>query len=214
MTLNDIKKAALALMFTNYSDDLADENVNVDNLSSEEYTQYTVNMNASINRCLGRIESAGVLPLKTQEITTATTGSVSGNFARYDLSELANKFKSVSRIAKETASGEYIPSVKYHEEGTTVVLPPLESGEKYIVIYHWSPNRVSVTAVSSTDVDVPDNIAEIIPYYIKADLYEEDEPNLALQARNIFESLLTQLVVDESDGIHGGVVNVWGGGLQ
>lgn len=213
MTLNDIKKAALALMFTNYSDDLADANVNVDNLSSEEYTQYTVNMNASINRCLGRIESAGVLPLKTQEITTATTGSVSGNFARYNLSTLASDFLSVSRIAKETAGGEYIPSVKYHVEGTTVVLPPLETGDKYIVIYRRRPTRISITAVSSTVVDVPDNIAEIIPYYIKADLYEEDEPNLALQARNIFESLLMQFVVDESSGDQG-VVNVWGGGNQ
>lgn len=211
MTLNDIKKAALALMFTNYSDDLSDENV--DSLSSEEYTQYLVNMNASINRALGRIESAGVLPLKTQEITTATTGTVSGNFARYDLSTLASEFKSISRIAKETASGEYISSVKYHVEGTTLVVAPLDTGDKYIVIYHWRPNRVSITAGSYTAVDVPDNIAEIIPYYIKADLYEEDEPNLALQARNIFESLLSQFVVDESSG-DAGVVNVWGGGLQ
>ena len=211
MTLNDIKKAALALMFTNYSDDLSSEDV--DNLSSEEYTQYLVNMNASINRALGRIESAGVLPLKTQEITTATTDTVSGNFARYDLSTLASKFKSISRIAKETASGEYISSVKYHVEGTTLVVAPLDTGDKYIVIYHWRPNRVSITAGSYTVVDVPDNIAEIIPYYIKADLYEEDEPNLALQARNIFESLLSQFVVDESSG-DAGVVNVWGGGLQ
>jgi len=211
MTLNDIKKAALALMFTNYSDDLAD--VDVDTLSSEEYTQYLVNMNASINRCLGRIESAGVLPLKTQEITTATTGSVSGNFARYDLSLLANLFKSVSRIAKESASGEYIPSVKYHLEGTTVVLPPLETGEKYIIIYRPKAPRVSIGSPSYAVVNVPENIAEIIPYYIKADLYEEDEPDLALQARNIFESLLAQLVVDESS-VDQGVVNVWGGGNQ
>lgn len=211
MTLNDIKKAALALMFTNYSDDLAD--VDVDTLSSEEYTQYLVNMNASINRCLGRIESAGVLPLKTQEITTATTGSVSGNFARYDLSLLANLFKSVSRIAKESASGEYIPSVKYHLEGTTVVLPPLETGEKYIIIYRPKAPRVFISSPSYAVVNVPENIAEIIPYYIKADLYEEDEPDLALQARNIFESLLAQLVVDESS-VDQGVVNVWGGGNQ
>lgn len=211
MTLNDIKKAALALMFTNYSDDLAD--VDVDTLSSEEYTEYLVNMDASINRCLGRIESAGVLPLKTQEITTATTGSVSGNFSRYDLSLLANGFKSVSRIAKESASGEYIPSVKYHLEGTTVVLPPLETGEKYIIIYRPKAPRVFIGSPSYAVVDVPDNIADIIPYYIKADLYEEDEPNLALQARNIFESLLMQFVVDESSGDQG-VVNVWGGGNQ
>lgn len=213
MTLNDIKKAALQLMFANYSDDLTDENV--DEISNEEYTQYLVNMNASINRCLGRIESANVLPLKTISITPATAkeSTSSDTFSRYELKTLASDFLSLSRIAKECGC-EYKPSVKYHIEGTVVVLEPLKEGEQYIVVYRRRPARISIGAVSSTTVDVPDNIAELIPYYIKADLYEEDEPNLALQSRNIFESLLTQLVVDESDGIPGGVVNVWGGGLQ
>lgn len=213
MTLNDVKKAALQLMFANYSDDLTDENV--DEISNEEYTQYLVNMNASINRALGRIESAGVLPLKTISITPATAkeSTSSDTFSRYDLKTLASDFLSLSRIAKESARG-YIPSVPYHIEGTVVVLEPLKEGEQYIVVYRRRPARISIASVSSTTVDAPDNIAEIIPYYIKADLFEEDEPNLALQARNIFESLLTQLVVDESDGIPGGVVNVWGGGNQ
>lgn len=42
MTINDIEKNALALMFTNYEQDLSEQDIDL--LKSEEYSKYTVNM--------------------------------------------------------------------------------------------------------------------------------------------------------------------------
>ncbi len=46
----------------------------------------------------------------------------------------------------------------------------------------------------SEEIDLPDALARMIPYFIKADLFEFDEPSLSATARNIFESALTEYV--------------------
>lgn len=45
----------------------------------------------------------------------------------------------------------------------------------------------AITPPDKERVHIPIDVQLLIPYYIKADLYEEDEPALAAQARNIFE---------------------------
>lgn len=205
MTLNDIKIAALELMFTNYSDDLRDQDV--DDITSEEYTQYLVNMDQSINRALGRIESAGVLaPRKI--VLTRENGEVGDYFTRYSIPELASDIMSVTRIAKENGT-DYQQSVDWKTEADEIVIPTLGEGEKYVLIYSRRVRRVLPGAESSTVIDLPQHLAEIIPYFIKADLYEEDEPKLATQARNIFEAFL-QTYVYNDEGASGGVKNIWG----
>ena len=206
MTLNDIKIAALQLMFTNYSDDLRDQDV--DDLTSEEYTQYLVNMDACINRCLGRLESAGVIAPKTLTLTKQN-GVESDYYVTYDLATLASDFKDIVRITKKTQY-EYLANVHYELEGDSLILPLLNSGETYTLIYRYRPARIAIGAESSTAINLPDSLTELIPYFIKAELYEEDEPKLATQARNIFESMLSQLIRNENSG-QTSVYNHWEG---
>ena len=205
MTLNDIKISALQLMFTNYSDDLRNENV--DEMTNEEYTKYTLNMDASINRCLGRLETAGVLSLGSVELE-AEDGIVGDYNTKFDLSELATDFRSVARVIYENGS-QYEPSIGYTMEGDTIVLSNLKSGV-YRVLYNRRITRIVIGALSSTEVGVPDYLAEIIPYFIKSELYEEEEPEIASQARNIFEAMLSTFIRTETSG-QSGVVNIFGG---
>ena len=206
MTINDIKKATLALMFANYADDLRDENV--DEFTDPQYTKYTVNMDASINRALARIEAARVLPLASVTLTSEN-GTGDSWRRRWNLSSLASDFMAVSRVIREGAWG-YESSVHYEMEGNTVVLPFLAEDEDYRVLYHRRVARIALAAPSSTVVDVPDYVADIIPYWVKADLYEEDEANMAVAARNTFEQMLAALTPADGNG-QGGVKDVFSG---
>lgn len=208
MTINDIEKNALAIMFTNYENDLSEQDVDL--ITDEEYRKYTVNMKACINRALMRIQRAKVLPLKKKVIDGTTTGENDGFLARYNLEELIPDLFEIKRIA--CSARRYTPSVSFQIEAGTLVLPSLHGGE-YIVIYEPKLQRVALNAASSTNIDIPDEIAEIIPYFIKAELYEEDEPSLALQARNIFEATLDSLKRDNYN-TQASVVNVMGGGYD
>ena len=208
MTINDIKIATLQLMFANYADDLRE--VNVDELTNEEYTKYTVNMDAAINRALARIEAARVLPLKSVSLTAAN-GTVGDYLTRWSLTTLASDFLAVSRVIHEGPWG-YDSSIHYEMEGDDIVLPNLDSGESYRVLYYRHPSRVTIAGASSATIDVPDRIAEIIPYWVKADIYEEDEPSAAVAARNIFEQLLAMLPSPDSNG-QCGVKDIYGGAV-
>ena len=44
------------------------------------------------------------------------------------------------------------------------------------------------------DTKLTDELLALIPYFVKSELYEEDEPQMAAQARNIFEASLEALI--------------------
>lgn len=61
-------------------------------------------------------------------------------------------------------------------------IKPLDDKE-YVKFTDDTPN--------DTEIDfIPDELQEIIPYFIKGELYQEDEPNVAGASMNYFESLL------------------------
>lgn len=64
--------------------------------------------------------------------------------------------------------------------------------EKDVVYYVEYLVAIDPPIDDNADIPIPDELARIIPYYIKADLYEEEEPGLAAQSRNIFESYLDE----------------------
>lgn len=206
MTINEIEKNALAIMFTNYENDLSEQDVDL--ITDEGYRKYTVNMKACINRALMRIQRADVLPLKSFTIDSATPCDNDGYQARYNLNMLIPDLFDIERIIFESACG-YNPSVSFQTEAGTLVLIPLREGERYTVIYEPKVQRVALNALSSTEINIPDDIADIIPYFIKAELYEEDEPSLAAQARNIFEATLDSLKRNDR-AAQSSVINVFG----
>ena len=53
---------------------------------------------------------------------------------------------------------------------------------------------ITATTDNSETLNIPEALARIVPYFIKAELYEQDEPELSATARNIFESALTEYV--------------------
>ena len=66
--------------------------------------------------------------------------------------------------------------------------------EMFTFEYYPILPHITATTDNQTEIEIPETLARIIPYFVKAELYELDEPNLSATARNIFENALTEYV--------------------
>lgn len=184
MTVGDIKIQALKLMFVSYSDDIGVENMDAFK-GSENYRAYLVNMNGSIDRCLADIEKRCVLPVKTLELVPKSE-PIHGYMTRIDID--APDFYEIERISKESLY-EYDGNHPYMREGNTLLFTTFDTGAKYRLMYYPRVER-TVGLADADDIGLPEEIAAFVPYFIKGDLFREDEPNEASEARNWYESAM------------------------
>lgn len=190
MKVGDIKIEAIKLMFANYSFDMDISSLQT-MISNENYGSYIVNMKGSIARALDRIENACVVPTKVYTIKNEDT-IFNKYHIRFDLSKIEDFF-AIDRISAEYSNGEYDGSVSYELEGNELILN--NANAQYRIIYYPKIKTIDDSIEDTDDIWIPDNIARLIPYFIKGDLYQEEEPNLAADARNIFEACLDDLKV-------------------
>lgn len=188
MRVGDIKVEAIKLMFTNYGFDFGIDELQT-MLSDENYSSYIVNMNGSIARALDRIENACVVPLKRKEISLNNCEGTR-NFIRFDTSKI-DDFFILDRVTAEYDSGEYAGNVEYELEGDILILPNHKAN--YTILYYPTIKTMDDSVLDTDEIWIPDKIARLIPYFIKGDLYQEEEPALAADARNIFEASLDDL---------------------
>ncbi len=191
MKLGEIKIETLKLMFTNMNDDI-DTDMLDRYMQDENYKGYLYAMPGAINRCFARIEERKVLPSRTR-LLKASEGKASNVYIRYDLSALINDFYTVERVVYESKDGEYNGDYDYIMEGSDIVLKRVNEGDSYTVIYKPTITRVTITTPNETEIDIPEGIASYIPYYVKGDLFRDDEPNEASEARNWFEQSLDEI---------------------
>lgn len=192
MKLGEIKIEALKLMFVNYNIDLEIDKLQ-DLALDENYGSYLVNMPGAINRCFSVIEDKGVLPVKAYTLK-AENGLASGVFMRFDLSKLIKDYFAIERLVFSSPCGEYIGDFDYQKEGETIVIKDFDENDTYTVLYLPKIERISALTENDTEIDIPDNIAQHIPYFIKGDLYRDDEPNEASEARNWFEAAMDAIL--------------------
>lgn len=209
MTIGEIKIATLKLMFTNYSDKIAatdgNGNDNIVNLEEDpEYGSFLVNMNEAINRGLQRISMVGALPTKSFVIqSNSTTRNI-----RFDLKTIED-YGTLIRVIKESPD-TYFANVPYVREETGVIrLDALRDDETYRIIYRPKIAVVKRDTPNDRELGIPDDLASILPYFVKADLFEEEEPQLAAKARNLFEQMIFDRV-EEFDGHQQSVVSIYG----
>ena len=201
MKYGDIKIEALKLMFVNMGDDIT-----LDKLDTYEhddtYRAYLVNMPGSINRCFSVLENKGVIPSEVKSLA-ASDGVASGAFIRFDLSSVIENFNDIDRIISETSNGEYCGDCEYRTEGNVLVLERYDDDEiTYTVLYRPTIPRVESLTDNEWEVPIPENLAALIPYFIKGDLYRDDEPNEASEARNWFETSLEEILLKKTNKVN------------
>ena len=185
MKLGDIKVEALKLMFADYVENMSIENLK-DIQEDANFAGIVAAMPGAINRCYSRLEDSKVIPLK-QALLNKSQGVESKAGIRFNLVELLKDFGSIDRVICENENG-YNGNYDYIMETESTILLPLQ--EEYTIVYSPIVNRVTNGTDNETEIDLPDKIASIIPYYIKGDLFREDEPAEAGEARNLFEGAL------------------------
>lgn len=190
MKLGDIKIEALKIMFVNYNTDLTiDELDNA--MQDENYGSYLVNMPGAINRCFSVLEERRVLPIKSYTLSPSQ-GFASGSFIRFNLEELIDDYFDIDRLVCEKEKS-YDGNVDFRMEGNVLVLPLIDD-EVYTVMYYPALERVNSETDNETELKIPNKIAAHIPYFIKGDLYRDDEPDEANESRNWFEAAIQSIV--------------------
>lgn len=190
MKLGEIKIEALKLMYTNGTHDISVEDIS-ELEQNEDYSDYLINMTGSLNRCFSDLENKRVLPVK--RYTLPETSEKCG-FLRYELDKLIPDLSDIERVVYSNAYGEYEPKADYHTEGGVLVLRGIDfEDEMYSVLYRPRLERVQSYTENDTELDIPENIAVFIPYFIKGDLYVGDEPSEAEDAGLKYESAMAAL---------------------
>ena len=69
--------------------------------------------------------------------------------------------------------------------------------------------RITHTTSDSTELEINERIAQIIPYFIKSDLLLSESPSEANEARKIFDKLLARVQV-EVENVTTSTVFCWG----
>ncbi len=191
MKLGDIKVESLKIMFVSTHTDLSiDELDNA--LRDENYGSYLVNMPGAINRCFSVLEEKRVLPIKAYTLN-ASEGLASDSYIRFDLATLIEDFCDIDRLVCERRE-EYDGNAEFRMEGNVLVLLLLDEDTTYTVLYYPSIPRVTSETDDKTELAIPDKIATHIPYFVKGDLFRDDEPDEANEARNWFEMAMEQVI--------------------
>lgn len=170
----DIKKDALRLMGI-IPDTVENE------YDTSKIRTYLIGMNNSILRAIDRMKSLSLIPPKIIELNAREKNEN----ATYSLSELGISGEITEVLKLEGLSLKEADFVVINGSISLYV----EKGRKYFIKY--IPHNT--TNISDNDEsDIPDELARLIPYFIKADLYEEEEPSLAITSRNMFEGYLKE----------------------
>ena len=192
MTVGEIKIESLKLMEINGTD-ISTETLE-DLYSNENYKEYLRRMPGAITRALHRLKTVGVIPEKSYSETIEENK----NIARFDLSEKIEDFSKLNRVVVE-GKNTYCGNYPYTFEGKNVVLFNLRIGNTVIFIYEPKVPFVLTTTDDAMEIPIPYDLSSIIPYFVKADVFEQDEPELATQARNIFELMLAEYKKQEDN---------------
>lgn len=185
MTLGEIKVEALKIMFAAYSNDFSVGEL--EHIARDDnYASYLADMVGSINRCFANIENKGVLKSKCILLENGTESEYT---VSYDLDSI-DDFYRLERVIAEK-DGLYFPSVEYVIEGNKLVL--FEKGCTYKLVYKPRIKRITPETSDGENIGVDDSIAVLIPYYIKGDVYRDDEPAEAAEARNWYEAAISEI---------------------
>lgn len=187
MTLGEIKIESLRLMFAgNLGYGLNEDGLNA-LLSDDNYNVYLYAMTGAINRCFADLESKGATPIESMVLRRDhLTDGV------FDLT----KIKEYSSL--DSVTDKYGRNVEFVKKGKYLYPPPLLSDEDYCVIYyHVGLPRIGEGTGNSEQIILPDELARLIPYFIKGEVYREEDPNEAGEARNWYEQGVVQYLAKD-----------------
>lgn len=188
MKVGQIKIEALRLMFADIDPLISPNNI-ADYETDDQYGDYLRAMTGSINRAINDIVSRRILPEKALDIPPGTGSTRYGN-RRLNLTEHPEIYD-VSRVIAESDRG-YDGAHPFRMEGRTVLLLGADADASYTLLYYPRITEVK-TCENDRELEIPDEIASVIPYFIKGELYRQDEAGDASEAMSWYEQRIAAL---------------------
>lgn len=187
MTLGEIKIESLRLMFAgNLGYGLNENGLNA-LLSDDNYNVYLYAMTGAINRCFADLESKGATPIESMVLRRDQLAD-----GVFDLTKI-EEYSSLDSVTDKDGR-----NVEFVKKGNYLYPPPLLSDEDYCVIYyHVGIPRIGEGTGNSEQIILPDELARLIPYFIKGEVYREEDPNEAGEARNWYEQGVVQYLAKD-----------------
>lgn len=203
MTLGEIKAEALLLM---HMDKDVDGTTVCNFENDENFGTYIAGMPGALNRALADLESRLILPLRRVVLHEAQ--QLIGREAVFSLEHLTDLFAPERLVVQgEHYMDEDCP---YSIDMGQLRVFRYDKHATYTLLYHPVLQRVTHTTPDSTVLDLPEQLAAALPYYLKADLYRIDEPGEANDARNWYESAVARYAELHRTWTQGAVQNVFG----
>ena len=196
MTWGEVKLIALQTMFSNEG-----PNLSVDDINQE----YLYAMPGKANEAMQQIAAVGRPFLKDWHIKIAedaaeavtpellTLPAVEKHY-KISLGHYLPRFRCIDRGQVMLDDGNiYDVAEDWHMEGDDVLVIPGNVSGEYTVWYQAYPQTITAATPDDAAIDMPENAAVLIPLYIAAELYKEDELAMATVLRNEYEDGLQKL---------------------
>lgn len=210
MTWRECKLIALQTMFSNEGAD-----INVDDSNQD----YVYAMPGKANEAMQQLVSIGrpllkqftiriALGVEAEETTERLT--LPEVDARYKLSlkTYISRFRSIEQLMLDSG-GAYGEAEEWALEGDEVLVIPGNLAGVYTLWYAAYPQTITKETDDETELDLPPEAAVLVPLYIAAELYKEDELAMATVFRNEFEDgleKLRQAYKEAGGGVRGGMI--------
>lgn len=189
MQVGTVRREALRLMFAAYADLLDEPTAQL--YENTQYAPYLADMEMCINRAMQRMSAMGLL-VKRIPLAEAV---VTDGLATYNLAAIAD-FEGVVGVIKQDADGLTAQAYQW-AGGTTLVVPYFSASAVYVLLYRPIVTPLAPMCPDDTPIPLPEGLACLLPYYIKSELYEEEDAVAASRARNYFEAGLNAWPHDE-----------------
>lgn len=196
MTWGEVKLIALQTMFSNEG-----PNLSVDDINQE----YLYAMPGKANEAMQQIATVGRPILKDWHIKIAEDAAEAATpelltlpavEKRYKISlgHYLPRFRCIDRGQVMLDDGNiYDVAEDWRIEGDDVLVIPGNVTGEYTVWYQAYPQTITAATPDDAAIDMPENAAVLIPLYIAAELYKEDELAMATVLRNEYEDGLQKL---------------------
>lgn len=206
MTLLDLKVICIKNVSRNNDASFTKENY-YSFTNSPLYADYINNIDIDINQALARIVTADVLPSISEKVKKEAIEDDYGKYLKISIEHFEKPVYQVKKVYFITNDGELKhPEYTRMSENHLLVSKYSVPGE-YVVVYSMNIGYLTDDYTElSVDLGIKDTLINsfIIPF-VKAKLWEAEEPNLAQQYMNYAETYLSTYSNHEDQIIQDGI---------
>lgn len=156
------------------------------------YADYVDKIPGSFNRALSDLEARKVIPWKARRLALAE-GRGSNGAKVFKLSEVVPDLYEIEKVGAWIAgrgTQELYPVEDYEYDAEELTVYGGTRADAFVLQYTPTIPRMTAATDAEAEISLPEALASAIPYFIKGDVYEAEEPSEAAKARNIYEQMV------------------------